>query len=312
MKLFSLFILLALLACGCRFFKGDPYRNTPVSGAARIAVDETLRPVVEAEIGVFNAVYGYAEIRVDYLPGNEALRLLLEDSVQLAVVSRRLSPEEISLVNRRKLYPKELRVASDAIALITHPSCRDSILSMKQLRGILTGEITNWNQLDPASPSQPIKILFDHEKSGIVSFLADSVCRGSFSTANAAAMACSREVIEYSAAHPGVIGFIGSSWISNRNDSLHASFHKRIRVMALSRSDAPTPENSYQPFQAYLLENRYPLTRSVYMINTEPRSGLCTGLVSFVASDKGQRIILKSGILPAAGPARQVNVRPDI
>lgn len=312
MKFFSVLLGLTILAGGCRFFKGDSYRNTTVSGSVNIAVDETFRPVMEAEVEMFSAIYGFAEIKASYLPENESFKLLLEDSVQLVIASRRLRPDEISLIHQRKLYPKELKVATDAIALIVHPTCSDSILSMNQVRDILTGKISNWNELNPMSPSIPIKVLFDHEKSGIVSFLADSICKGSFSTRNAAAVERNTDVIDYTASHPGVIGFIGTSWISNRNDSLHLSFHKKIRVMALSTAATPTPENSYKPYQAYLLDNMYPLTRSVYMINTEPRSGLCTGLVSFVASDKGQRIILKSGILPAVAPARLVNVRPDI
>jgi phosphate transport system substrate-binding protein len=303
---------LALLAGGCRFFKGDPYRNTTVSGTVKIAVDETFRPVFEAEIDMFKAIYGYAEINASYLPENESFELLLKDSVQLIIASRQLRSDEISLVQKRQLYPKQLKIATDAIALIVNSSNKDSLLSMKQVREILAGKITNWNQLNPKSPSMPIKVLFDNEKSGILRFLADSVCKGNFSTINASAMTYNMDVIEYTATHPGVLGFIGTSWISNKNDSLHLSFHRKIRVMSLSESDIPTPENSYKPYQAYLPDNMYPLTRSVYMINTEPRSGLCTGLVSFVASDKGQRIILKSGILPAIAPTRVVNIRPNI
>jgi len=310
---FSIIILgLALLASGCRFFKGDPYRSTTVSGSVKIAVDETVRPVLEAEIEMFKAIYGYAEISASYLPENESFERLLNDSVQLIIASRQLRPDEIALIHRRQLYPKQLKVATDAIALIVNSSCTDSMLSMKQVRDILTGKISDWNQLNPKSPSQPIKVLFDNEKSGIVHFLADSLCKGNFLKKNASAMAYNIDVIEYTASHPGVLGFIGTSWISNKNDSLHLSFHKKIRVMALSKSDIPTAENSYKPYQAYLLDNMYPLTRSVFMINTEPRSGLCTGFVSFVASDKGQRIILKSGILPAVAPTRVVNIRPDI
>jgi phosphate transport system substrate-binding protein len=47
------------------------------------------------------------------------------------------------------------------------------------------------------------------------------------------------------------------------------------------------------------------------MILTEPRAGLGTGFTSFVSSDKGQRIILKTGILPYVEPARIVNVKEE-
>jgi phosphate transport system substrate-binding protein len=176
----------------------------------------------------------------------------------------------------------------------------------------LNGKILNWNQLDPSSPSCPIQVLFDNEKSGIAKYMADSICHGNFPTTHVSALSYNRDVIEYVATHPNVLGFIGTSWIGNKNDSLHLSFHKKIRVIAVSESDTATPENSYKPYQAYLLDHMYPLTRSVYTINAEPRNGLSTGFVSFVASDKGQRVILKSGIIPAVAPSRVVNVRPNL
>jgi phosphate transport system substrate-binding protein len=305
-------ILILLLIWSCRFFKGDPYRNTTISGSTTIAVDETFRPVMEAEIELFKGIYSYSEIKAGYLPENDAFERLLNDSVQLIVASRKLRPDEISIINKRKLFPKQLKVATDAIALIVHPSCKDSLLSLKQIREILSVKISNWNQMNKASPSLPIKVLFDNQKSGIVKYMVDSICHGNFSATNVSALTFNQEVIEYTATHPGVLGLIGASWIGNKNDSLHLSFHKRIKVISVSESDFPTLENSYKPYQAYLLDNMYPLTRSVYMINTEPRNGLSTGFVSFVASDKGQRIILKSGIIPAVAPTRVVNVRPNL
>ncbi len=306
-----LWIILALLS-GCRFFKGDPYRNTPISGKCVIAVDETLRPVMEAEIELFKAIYGYAEIEAKYLPEPQVFDFLLKDSVQMIVASRQLRPDETSALNDRKLFPKQLKIATDAIALIIHPSCKDSLISIKQIKAILNGEIVTWNQLNPECPARPIKLLFDNKNSGIVKYLTDSLCNGAFSAANASALEFNREVIEYTASHPDVLGFVSTSWIGNRNDSLHLSFHKKIKVVSVSETDVPTLTNSYKPYQAYLLDHMYPLSRSVYMINAEPRSGLSTGLVSFVASDKGQRIILKSGIIPAVAPTRVVNIRPHL
>ncbi len=312
MRIIYLLMGCMLLAGGCRFFKGNPYQNTTISGTTNIVVDETFRPVMEAEIDLFKGIYGYSEINAKYLPENEAFERLLNDSVQLIVASRKLRSDEIAILNNQKLFPKQLKVATDAIALIVHPSCKDTLISLNQIREILSGKITNWNQLNPESSSIPIKVLFDNEKSGIVKFMVDSICQGKFVATTASALQFNRDVIEYTASHPGVLGFIGASWISNKNDSLHLSFHKKIKVISVSASDNPNLENSYKPYQAYLLDNMYPLTRSVYMINSEPRSGLSTGFVSFVASDKGQRIILKSGIIPAVAPTRVVNVRPNI
>jgi phosphate transport system substrate-binding protein len=305
------FLVLSLLFGGCRFFKGDPYRNTPTTGITTISTDETFRPIIESEIDVFKAIYGYTELSSDYIPENEAFSKLLKGDVQLIVASRPLSKEETAVFNQRKIYPRHTKIATDAIALIVSPLSKDTLITLNQIRDLLTGKIDNWNQINPGSTTGKIKVVFDNEKSGIVKYLVDSICGGKFVTTNVFALEFNRDVIEYTSTHPGVLGFIGGSWISNSADSLHLSFHKKIRVVSVSESLHPDSDNSYKPYQAYLMEHIYPLTRDIYIINTEPRNGLVTGFSAFVASDKGQRIILKSGVLPAVAPTRVINIRRD-
>jgi phosphate transport system substrate-binding protein len=65
---------------------------------------------------------------------------------------------------------------------------------------------------------------------------------------------------------------------------------------------------AFKPYQAYIKTKEYAFTRSVYMINRQTRAGLGMGFVSFVAGDKGQLIILKSGLIPSIAPVRLVEV----
>jgi phosphate transport system substrate-binding protein len=312
MKNYSFLVLLVLLLSGCRFFKGDPYKNTTTTGETAICADETFKPVVEAEIDVFKAIYGYATVKAKFVPENNAVDLLLKDSVQLAIISRELKKDEVAFLNQKKLYPRQTKVAVDAIALIVNPSSKDTLITLDQIRDILTGKISKWNQLNPSSPADPIRVVFDNQQSGIVQYMNDSICKGKMVTSNVFAMEFNRDVIDYTATHPGVLGFIGASWITNANDSSHLSFHKRIKVMGVSSEQKPALSDYYKPYQAYMVDNIYPLTREIYLINTEPRNGLATGFSAFMASDKGQRIILKSGILPAVAPTRVVNILKDI
>ena len=306
---FLLFVV--LVVSGCRFFKGDPYRNTPTTGITSICADETFRPVIEAEIDVFKGIYGYTELDAKYVPERESFRQLLNGDVQLIVASRPLTVEETAFMNQKKIFPRQNKIATDAVALVVSSSSIDTLITVDQIRAILTGKLTQWNQINPASSAGKIKVVFDNEKSGIVKYLVDSICAGKLVTSNVFALEYNRDVIEYTSKHPGVLGFIGASWISNPDDSLHLSFHRKIRVVSVSNDSRPDADNSYKPYQAYLVDKIYPLTRDIYIINAEPRNGLATGFSSFVASDKGQRIILKSGILPAIAPTRVINIRKD-
>jgi phosphate transport system substrate-binding protein len=301
--------LLLLFSCN----RGtQQYTDNPTSGEISISADETFKPILSAEIDVFQALYTYAKINVTYKTETEALNDLLKDSVRLVIASRPLSKEEKDFFNKKKFYPKEVKIAIDGIALITNKDNHDTIMSVNTFRKILTGQLTNWKQIDPKSKLQETSVIFDNMNSSTVRFMLDSVCRGSKISDKHAALKSNAEVIDYVANNKNAIGVIGVSWISDRDDSTMLSFLKKVNILALSSDSIATSQNSYQPYQAYIAKGYYPFTRNIYIINSEPRVGLATGFAGFVASERGQRIILKTGILPATQPFRIIEVKNDL
>jgi phosphate transport system substrate-binding protein len=297
---------------GCKSLKTDPYSDTPTTGRIRIGADETVRNIIDTQISVFQALYSYSEIKALYLPENQLYRELLADSVHLIIGSRYLSEEEMASFKKRSIFPRQTKVAVDGVALIVNPSVTVHPLSIVQLRKLFTGEINKWNQLYKDGKPDEVKIVFDNQASGIVRLAVDSICLGRELTKSAYALEFNQDVLKYVAKTPGALGLIGVSWISDRDDSLQLSFLNNIKVVPLSRDSVATEANSFEPYQAYLSLGNYPLTRDIIVINTDPRPGLASGFAAFVASDKGQRIILKTGILPAIAPSRLVKVRDQI
>ena len=117
-------------------------------------------------------------------------------------------------------------------------------------------------------------------------------------------------VIEYVANNKNAIGIIGVSWISDRNDSLHLSLLDKINVVSISNKN--DSESFYKPYQAYMYDGVYPFTRNVYTINKETYSGILSRFVTFLNNDKGQRIILKSGLYPFNAPVRLIQVKSEL
>jgi phosphate transport system substrate-binding protein len=102
------------------------------------------------------------------------------------------------------------------------------------------------------------------------------------------------------------------AWISDRDDSVSHGFLKRIRVAELVPKNQNTAEAlTMKPYQAYVALKQYPLWRIIEMINCSGRTGLGTGFASFIASDRGQRIVLKSGLVPSNTPVRIVKLTND-
>lgn len=305
--LFSTFAVL-LQSCGGSSTKTE---DTPTSGSATIFVDQTFEPIISQEIAVFEGIYTNAKVKANYVSETRALNALLKDSTRLIVTSRMLTAKETDYFKSKKLFPRISKIATDGIALIINRQNRDSLISVDQLRKLLVGEIDSWSQIGTGSGSGKVKIIFDNQASSTVRYLLDSLCQGKDLSAQVSALSKNEEVINYISKTPNAIGIIGVSWISNRKDSTCMSFLDKIRVMAVSYATKPSPDNSYQPYQAYLATRDYPLCRNIYTITTDPSSGLPTGFASFVSGEKGQRIVLRAGVFPATQPVRVIQVNNE-
>lgn len=306
-----LMLCVAVAVSSCRNRSKQP-TDTVSSGVIKISADESFRPLIQQEIDVFEGLYPAAGIIPEYTSEVEAINLLIKDSVRLAVSTRKLTQPEINTLNEKKLFPKEIKIATDGIALITNKQNTDSMLSLPNLTKILTGKITKWKELDPQSKLGDIQVVFDNANSSTVRYAIDSLCGGAPLYEGLSAQGNNPQVIDYVAKTPNALGVIGVSWIGNKGDSTNLSFSDRINVMRLSREDPAMVANSCKPFQAYLALGRYPLTRDVYILLTDPKSGLASGFTTFISSDRGQRIILKSGIVPVTQSIRLVNVRENL
>lgn len=309
--LLSFLAMFSLILSSCHSSSPDKYTDTPTTGSIPVSVDETFQPIVDSEIPVFQGIYQSAKIKPIYEPEVDAFNRLFKDSVRMIVVSRKLTLKEQEFFANKKFFPKEVKIALDGIAVICNKTNKDTLLTMNQLKQILLGEVTNWKQINPKSKLGPIKTVFDNPKSSTVRFAVDSICETNKLSKNLTSFLKNSEVLDFVKKTPNAIGLIGVAWVSDSHDSTALSFKKNVHVMSISRKDVATEENSFQPFQAYINDGRYPLTRSIFIIVSEPRTGLATGFTSFIASDRGQKIILKTGVLPATQPIRVVKIKED-
>lgn len=304
-------VLLLLSSC-----KGNEKKaketDTMTSGVVSIAADESFQPIIEQEIEVFEALYPYASIIPYFENEVETMNLLLQDSVRLAVTARPLTAAEKESFLVRKFFPREIKIAVDGIAVITNKQNPDSLISLSDLTKIMTGEVTKWSEIYPDSKLKDIRVVFDNPNSSTVRFAIDSICRGKPLSPNLNAQKSNQSVFDFVSQTPGGMGILGVSWIGNEKDTTNLTFNSDIRVMAVSRDEHPTLENSYQPYAGYMALGEYPLCRDIYIILNDPRGGLISGFTSFVTSFRGQRIIQRAGMVPATQTVRIVNIRENL
>lgn len=308
--LMAVVLLVALGACQSK--PKDGKTDTYSSGVISIAVDESFRPIVQEEIDVFESIYQLAGIVPSFVTEVEAINLLLKDSVRLAITTRKFTKEELNSFHSRKFIPQEIKLATDGLALIVNRQNTDTLISVQDFKRILTGEVKSWKDLYPKSHLKDIQVVFDNKNSSTVRFAMDSICKGKpLAAANVSAVKTNQQVIDYVAKTPNAMGIIGVNWLGNRNDTTNLTFRDEISVMSVSSEPVATVENSFKPYQAYLYYGDYPLARTIYILLNDPRDGLPRGFSAFLTSDKGQRIILKSGLVPATQPVRIVNIKDE-
>lgn len=310
-KFFS-FIAVTLLffSCSNDHVKHDPYTDTPTGGEILILADESYEPLVQVQIDTFQEIYKYAKINVRYLPEEELFKELMNnDTVRIAITARDLNESERKDFEFQKIIPRNLKIASDAVALIVNSENPDTLLTTDQLESILLGKYKVWKDLSPKGIKDSILIVFDRNGSANARYLKEKFLKEKSLSPNSYATNSNAAVVDYVSKTKGAIGVIGVNWISDSDDSTANVFLKKIRVIGVSQTDSNGVQmDYYKPFQAYIALKNYPLTRDVMIINREGRNGLGTGFASFVAGDKGQRMIRMMGLLPATMPVRIIQV----
>jgi phosphate transport system substrate-binding protein len=227
------------------------------------------------------------------------------------VTSRVLTKNEEQYLTSRHFMPRTTKIAYDALAFIINKDRVDTLIKYPTVKDIFKGTVKNWKQINPKSVPGDIQVVFDNQKSGNVRYFVDKFKLPNHLPKNCLAANNNNEVINYVEKHKNAIGVISVNWISDKQDSISNVFLNRIHVVGVSSEYDTEGSEYFKPYQAYIAEKSYPFIRDVYMISRETFAGLGTGFISFVAHDVGQRIILKSKLVPATMPIRLVQVKKD-
>ena len=290
-----LFALLLLAACGKKPATGDWLEADNV----RIACDETLRPILEEQFLQFGKSHIEAEMQPLFCSEDNALRLLLADTLRSIVATRPLSKQEQERVKAHHLGVSQTLIASDAFALIVSKNNPDTAITLSEVRDIVSGRITRWEQIGGAKKTGELKLVFDHSGSSTVRYMRDSLCAGQELRGNIYAQGSNPAVIEAVRSNPAAIGVVGTDWLRGEGQQALNSFAGLDVSVMLVQKDK---EHVHcRPFQYYIGTGDYPLVRSVYAITTDPRTRSQEKYLFFwLKGQKGQTIFCNnSQLLPA-------------
>ena len=276
--------------------------DTRTSGEISFYADESFSPIIEELKKQFEFQFPNAKLNPIYSNENEGFKQIKDLKTCLFFTSRALKPSEVAYLKSKRQLPEVFPIAYDGLALIVDSSNNDTCMTVKDVKRILSGEVTNWNQIVKGSKRGEIEVVFDNKESATLHYVVDSLLDGKpINSPNIVASKTSKEVVDYVDQTPNAIGVIGSNWLNDRRDTTNTTFKKNIHVMSISLTDEATPRNSWKPYQAYLLDGRYPFVRTIYAILVDPQRALPYSFANYVTNPKGQLIVFKSGLLPFRG-----------
>lgn len=300
--------------------------STATSGTMVMICDNSFENVMSQEVDVFEYVYPEAHILVRYGTTVQAVDSLLDGNVRTIVIPRELSEGELAKIKADKRVPRSQKIAVDAVALIVNPENPAQFLTMEDIKVLLSGEVTNWQRLDPGYLDKPIKLVFDDSQSSLIQYMSDKLLDGGKIGSNASQAGSIQNVINTVRKDKAAIGVIGVSWLtsdlgmpiyslsltlSEDNDEPEdgSAINTRlsnsgVKVLGVWKEGERVPA---KPFQQNIYDGTYPLTRSIYMITTGYSSSIDGGFYSFVTGKQGQRLIMKTGVMPARAKI-EVNV----
>lgn len=283
--------------------------ETATNGSIIVAADETYKPILDSELMVFKEIYPDAHVKIIYLPYASLFNALKQDSIRVIFSGYALDTAQLTEIKKLiQYYPKKAVLGYDAVAFITHPDNGNVSITEGDIISLLTGKKQDWKDIT-SNKSGKISIVFDNQNSSTTKYLLDSMLHYQPLAPNCFAVNTNEEVIQYVAEHPSSIGVIGVNWISNINDSAVQNFRKEITPIRIKRNEFT---KGIAPYQAYIADKTYAYCRDMTALIKEAGPGLGHGFVNFVGGEKGQRIILKSGLVPATMPLRNIRVRETI
>ncbi|WP_286966312.1 PstS family phosphate ABC transporter substrate-binding protein [Flavobacterium sp. UBA4854] len=297
-KALGLVVFVFLFAMCNQKSKSETEKETILKGSLDIAVDETVKQIVDDQVAVFEGTYYDAKITVKPKSEVEVINDLLNQKAKVAITTRDLTPEEIARFDKSKIKPRVTPFAHDAIAFISNKNNNDTLIALKSVIDFMQGKTDG-----------KIKgLVFDNPNSSTVRYMKELAKVNEIPKSGVFSFKTNNEVIKFVSENDGMIGVIGVNWFYQPTPDMKETINK-INVLYVKGLDS---NEYYSPTQNDLEIGKYPLARDLFIINCQGYSGLGMGFASFIAGDIGQRIVLKSGLLPYKTPGRKLKIRSEI
>ena len=219
----------------------------------------------------------------------KGIKMLVDGELSFAYNDRPLKDEEYQKAQLRNFNLKQIPIALDGVVVYGNKTNKMGQLNVSQIQQIFSGDITNWQELDPENEDLPIvPVLVNNENLDFFGVMGAFPPGTKFTPNYTQAL---RAVIR----QPGAISF--ASGTIAKNQQLIKMFDLADRGSKKYVSPLVGDKLHSKAFKS----GEYPLTRRIFLVLREDetldqRAGLLYR--DFLASSKGQEKIEEAGLIP--------------
>jgi phosphate transport system substrate-binding protein len=182
-------------------------------------------------------------------------------------------------------------------------------VNFNELKRIFTGEQTEWAALDGDNKDVykgKIKVFIARRNASIHDIFRSKVLASAEFGPGDQVCSTSAQMMNEIRNNENSIGFISMAWITVSSDTLDDS----VKPLKIASVDAQTGAvgDYVSLHQAYIANGTYPLVTEAYIMSTDYSMNLSVGFTSFLVSYDGQRIVLRSGLVPVTQPVKIIQL----
>ncbi|GJQ52949.1 MAG: phosphate ABC transporter substrate-binding protein [Anaerolineaceae bacterium] len=286
-RVLTALFLFSFVAVSCNLLSSRPSSNLPTIYIENKGSD-TLVNLALAWAERYQEKH--ADVRISVTGGGSGtgIAALINNTVDIANMSREIKPEELAEARAKGVNPIEYVIARDAIAVIVNPENPVSNLTLQQLSDIYSGKINNWSEV--GGEDRPIVRLSRETNSGTHIYFLETVLRlgregdATLFSTDTLLLPSSEGIILETRQNPNAIGYDGLGYVPND-----------LKMVAIAEG----PNSSYVlPSIATVNDGSYPIARDLYLYSNGEPTGALADYLAWILSEEAQRIVAELGFVP--------------
>jgi phosphate transport system substrate-binding protein len=269
---------LLVIAAGLVVGLTDAHAQEKEKNTIVIDGSTTVGPIAKAFAEYYMSRHKDVNITVSESGSGNGAKSLLNGTCDVADMSRFMKAKEFKAAVEKGVMPVAHVVAVDGIAIIVNPRNPVKNLTIKQVRDIYKGNITNWNQL--GGPNKKIIKISRDTNSGTYETFVKLIMNKEKIAKDAEYVGSNGAVRQRVQSTAGAIGYVGLGFVDRTV--------KALKIEGVS------------PDKDTISSGRYPIARPLFMFtNGYPKLGShLHAFVTLYLSKKGQKIIESIGFVP--------------